>query len=371
MTDLGTLGEGEGWANGINNLGQIVGGSEEGYALLWNNGNVIKLAFFGYSGNIALAINGSMQIVGSTTSPFWPHTPRALMWENDTVTYIGGHKANDINNYGQIVGYLARYRGDYFDNYRALLWENKIMIDLNDLIPNDSGWVLREAKSINDLGQIVGHGINPDGNVHAFLLTPIPEPESMIGLCVEANGPDGAGVVLDGTDFSEDANIVDDGMTYQWYEDFGETGEYFLGEGKQLSVLLDLGIHNISLLVTNDIGDTALDNLKIKVIDSKGPKVIVKALPLRLSRRGGIGIFRIKVVCLEDNYDPDPQIRSLKLNGYDIEDGAKVLLLRRNRTRKYNSRWFDLMLMAPQFKLSVEAIDSSGNIGRYEYTIDL
>jgi len=183
--------------------------------------------------------------------------------------------------------------------------------------------------------------------------------------------PDGAGVILDGTDFSEDMYIVDDGMTYQWYEDFGETGEYFLGEGKQLSALLDLGIHNISLLVTNDIGDTALDDLKIKVIDSKGPKVIVKAIPLRISRRGGIGIFRIEVACLEDNYDPDPQIRSLKLNGYDIEDGAKVFLLRRNRTRKYNSRWFDLMLMAPQFELSIKAIDSSGNIGRYDCAIDL
>ena len=47
------------------------------------------------------------------------------------------------------------------------------MLDLNDLIPPDSGWLLQRANDINDQGQIVGRGIT-DGQFRAFLLTPLP-----------------------------------------------------------------------------------------------------------------------------------------------------------------------------------------------------
>jgi len=56
------------------------------------------------------------------------------------------------------------------------------MVDLNTLIPANSGWTLTEAHGINNLGQIAGSGaINREG--HAFLLTPVPEPT---GLCLGA-----------------------------------------------------------------------------------------------------------------------------------------------------------------------------------------
>jgi hypothetical protein len=46
------------------------------------------------------------------------------------------------------------------------------MRDLNSLIPDNSGWVLNEARGINSAGQIVGNGIK-DGHLRAFLLTPV------------------------------------------------------------------------------------------------------------------------------------------------------------------------------------------------------
>ncbi|HEY3701676.1 MAG TPA: hypothetical protein VGL32_05420, partial [Acidimicrobiales bacterium] len=45
------------------------------------------------------------------------------------------------------------------------------MTDLNSLIPAGSGWVLDQARAINDAGQIVGWG-TINGHEHAFLLTP-------------------------------------------------------------------------------------------------------------------------------------------------------------------------------------------------------
>ena len=42
-------------------------------------------------------------------------------------------------------------------------------LDLNSLLPPNSGWTLTSATGINDAGQIVGYGLNPAGyyvNVH-------------------------------------------------------------------------------------------------------------------------------------------------------------------------------------------------------------
>jgi probable HAF family extracellular repeat protein len=53
------------------------------------------------------------------------------------------------------------------------------MIDLNNLVDPSTGWVLESADGINDSGQIVGYGVNPSGQTHAFLLTPTPEPSTL------------------------------------------------------------------------------------------------------------------------------------------------------------------------------------------------
>jgi probable HAF family extracellular repeat protein len=45
------------------------------------------------------------------------------------------------------------------------------MLDLNNLIPANSGWFLQAANAINDKGQIVGEG-TLNGQIEAFLLTP-------------------------------------------------------------------------------------------------------------------------------------------------------------------------------------------------------
>jgi probable HAF family extracellular repeat protein len=56
----------------------------------------------------------------------------------------------------------------------AFLWSaDQGMIDLNDVIPPNSGWLLQIGIGINDNGQIVGFGINPAGKTHAFLLIPV------------------------------------------------------------------------------------------------------------------------------------------------------------------------------------------------------
>jgi hypothetical protein len=46
------------------------------------------------------------------------------------------------------------------------------MIDLNTLIPADSGWTIHDARAINSKGQIAAIGYKAGGQGHALLLTP-------------------------------------------------------------------------------------------------------------------------------------------------------------------------------------------------------
>jgi probable HAF family extracellular repeat protein len=69
---------------------------------------------------------------------------------------------NAINNLGQVV----------VESGDAFIWSQATgMLDLNGLIPANSGWNLTWAFAINDSGQIVGQGLI-NGESHAFLLTP-------------------------------------------------------------------------------------------------------------------------------------------------------------------------------------------------------
>ena len=64
----------------------------------------------------------------------------------------------------------------------ATLWRGTKLTDLNDYLTAkeiSAGWVLYEARDINDSLWIVGNAYNSiSQETHAFLLTPIPEPET-------------------------------------------------------------------------------------------------------------------------------------------------------------------------------------------------
>ena len=54
---------------------------------------------------------------------------------------------------------------------------NGQVVDLNTMIPANSGWQLTIAIAINDRGQIIGEGTS--NNIpRSFLLTPVPWPAS-------------------------------------------------------------------------------------------------------------------------------------------------------------------------------------------------
>ena len=111
-------------------------------------------------------VGDSMRVMSGDEQAVW-WTPSGQLVELGT---LGGpaSSARDINNHGQIVGYAL----DASLDPRAFLSEaGGPIVDLNALLPPESGWVLLSANAINDAGQIVGEG-TLNGEPRAFLLTP-------------------------------------------------------------------------------------------------------------------------------------------------------------------------------------------------------
>ena len=137
-------------ADDLNDLGQVVGspgfgGShvvhENGRAFLYDSGTGTTTdlgTLPDYQNSLASAINNAGHVVGSCWLP--------KNWQ-----------------FGDATDY---FRSAYVYDHRTC-----VMTDLNQLIPQGTGWYLFDAFAINDGGQIVGQGMI-GGEMHAVLLTP-------------------------------------------------------------------------------------------------------------------------------------------------------------------------------------------------------
>ena len=171
-------------ARGVNNHGDIVGyACTDDFvceAFLYRAGALDLLGTLGGT-SVAVRINDDSQVVGTS----WlsdQFTTRAFIHENGAMRdlgTLGGARSEgiDINNRGEIVGRAQDTAGAF----RAFLWRDGIMIDLNSLIAPESGWRLTVATGISEGGQIVGIG-TVNGVSRAFLLTPATD------LAVQAGG---------------------------------------------------------------------------------------------------------------------------------------------------------------------------------------
>lgn len=168
-----TFSESTGYA--INDLGWVAGWGD-GHAFLFQDGVGTTDLGPGW----AYGINNEGAVVGRSVLPSggW----EAFVYQDSTFQLLAqaGFQQtilSDINNQGIAVGTGAVPMG-VLAPFRALIWtEETGFIDLNTLLPEDSGWSLGSAIAINELGQITGVG-SLHGTPLAFRLDPIPEPST-------------------------------------------------------------------------------------------------------------------------------------------------------------------------------------------------
>ena len=171
-------------AEGINRFGRVVGQSATNlnqglYAFIWSKTTGMKSLgkLPGYDSSGAAAINDLGQVAGESDCISCRLYTHATLWSKakgsilDLGVLPGAaySYAHAINNVGQVVGTVA----DTNNQFRAYVWSPSTgMLDLNNLIPANSGWLLNTANAINDQGQIVGYGTLNGFVPEAFLLTP-------------------------------------------------------------------------------------------------------------------------------------------------------------------------------------------------------
>ena len=180
-----------GAATAINDRGEVVGISGDcdqaagrdtaKHMVLWKNGKAIDIGNIGgFAWNTPMAINQFGDIVGfaSTASG---NIHAFYRGRNDDVPtdmqglYPGDtfSQAYGINNRGQVVGTSCCSLG----GYRAFVWQNGTMADLQNLAPGYSGTFLF-AQDINDLGEITGQATSASGQEVAFIAIPTPSGDS-------------------------------------------------------------------------------------------------------------------------------------------------------------------------------------------------
>jgi probable HAF family extracellular repeat protein len=197
MLPLPTLGGHNGQADGINDVGEVVGTAENATAdtscptgqslhqfkpVLWRRGEIRELrTFSGDPDGVALGTNDDGDVVGTSgvCASFNPNTSEnltalhALLWhKGDTIDLgnLGGTGSNggilafNVNNHGHVVG-LSDITNDA--SFHAFLWTRETgMQDLGTLHPDDFG---SSATGLDDRGNVVGLSVDASGTPHAFL----------------------------------------------------------------------------------------------------------------------------------------------------------------------------------------------------------
>jgi probable HAF family extracellular repeat protein len=155
-------------------------GDEARHAFLWSHGTLTDLGTLGGSISEALAINNRTQIVGRARLSNEIRHP--FSWQRGEMTDLGvvapciRGTAFGVNNGGQIVGGLSACTADPND----IAFETAFYVEvgqpmayLNSLIFPASVFHVTTAIIISDRGEILAHGLLPNGAERAVLLVPI------------------------------------------------------------------------------------------------------------------------------------------------------------------------------------------------------
>lgn len=184
---LGVLARGLSVGTSINSSGQVTGYTDTSsgtHAFLYSQGVMSDLGTLGgtrsgypLSYSQGQVINDSGQVGGESIAA--DSTFHAFLMSSGVMKDLGairqGYDAyvGGMNNVGQTVGYTQSIPGSNNPPFAWLYTAASGFLDLNTLVPGGSGWVLFQARAVNDNAQIAANGfLNNSQNAHSVLLSP-------------------------------------------------------------------------------------------------------------------------------------------------------------------------------------------------------
>lgn len=179
----------------INQAGMIAGYAADAacstnFAFVGTAAQVVAQPDLGGGNAAAMAINDLGDVVGYSEDSQGRN--RATLWRDGHAfnlgTLGGASFATGMNNDGIVVGYYL----DLLNRQRAFLWFNGQMMDLEALIL-PAGFRPLIATGINNNGVIVGQGRNASGRLRGFVLHPTDRPRCNSDFNADG-GVDGADV---------------------------------------------------------------------------------------------------------------------------------------------------------------------------------
>ncbi len=285
-------------AFGINDAGQVAGTANHNtsgtHAFVTIGGDAKDLGTLGGAVSIATEVNDLGEVAGYSYITIPPNTItqffHAFRWKDANgngqsdagemldLGVLSGDKnsyAHDLNDSGVVVGYSETGAPGDANVTRAFIWTSADGLrDLN-AVATGTNWTFREARGINDRGQIVGVGVNPGGQLHAYLLTPSnvgPSPcdaTPMPNATPIANpggpytGQTGQAVQFNGSGSSDSDGTI---TSYSW--DFGDGSTPGTG-ATPTHAYAAAGTYTVTLTVTDD--DTATASAATTATISAGP----------------------------------------------------------------------------------------------------
>ena len=99
---------------------------------------------------------------------------------------------------------------------------------------------------------------------------------------VECSAPSGGVVRLDGSesrDLDSTPGTNDDIAAYEWYENYGSSTQSLLGTGQVLMTMLPVGLHAVSLRVTDSQGLKDATTRTVAIVDTRSPSLTLKVSP--------------------------------------------------------------------------------------------
>jgi uncharacterized membrane protein len=214
ITDLGPV-----FASGLNNAGQVVGGSDAWYS----PGSTLSETTLAGGSSYAAAINGDGLIVGSVNSTY------AAIWTSAsalTPTLItpgqpagASSYANAVNTVSGVDTVVGNYITPAANSYAFSYTQAGGPARLNNATTIGEGWVLQTADGINASGLITGIGSYRGTANEIFLLNPVTNVVTDIGnagLAGVSSGINNSGEVVGAIDTQNINAYTDNTSAFSW-----------------------------------------------------------------------------------------------------------------------------------------------------------